>query len=395
MNRANEHLPFLDGIRGIAILAVFLFHSLGTSFGFDRLPWVGMFRDFDTSRSFLFLYPLTYGSAGVAIFFVVSGFCIHLSHRRSGDKRWACFFIRRFFRIYPAYLLAICIFFFIWPWGYLQIDSFYRLAQLGSHIFAIHNLDERSFFGINPSFWSIAVEIQLYAIYPLLILMTVRLGWRKALMIVGIVEILIRAVSSIRIIFNDEALPLFITASPFGCWLSWSLGAYLAECFLRGRTSRLFSARFEVVAIVSFLLPLFKPTTAFTFLAFSWLTAIAIDRFISGRWSTPEIWGGKMLHLCWSHLSFLGVVSYSFYLFHQPIIGLTGMVLGKVFPDTFIHPLIKYAICMTWYPFILVLSLIIYRLVEQPSIILGKLAWDKIKENKYMLTNAFRSKPPA
>jgi len=71
------HLPFLDGIRGIAILAVFLFHSLGASFGFDKLQWDGLFRDFDVSRSFLALYPFTYGSAGVAIFFVVSGFCIH------------------------------------------------------------------------------------------------------------------------------------------------------------------------------------------------------------------------------------------------------------------------------------------------------------------------------
>ncbi len=126
MNRANEHLPFLDGIRGIAILAVYLYHSLGTSFGFDQLPWVGMFRDFETSRSFLLLYPVTYGFAGVAVFFEVSGFCIHLSHQRSRDKGWGCFFSRRFFRIFPPYLLAVCLFFFIWPWGSLSIDSLHR-----------------------------------------------------------------------------------------------------------------------------------------------------------------------------------------------------------------------------------------------------------------------------
>jgi peptidoglycan/LPS O-acetylase OafA/YrhL len=226
-------------------------------------------------------------------------------------------------------------------------------------------------------------------------LLTARLGWRKGLMIVGVVEILIRAVSSIHGISSDEPLPRFITVSPFAYWLSWSLGAYLSECFLTGRTSRLFLARFEVVAVVSFLLPLFKPTDPFTFLSFSWLTAIAIDRFVTGRWSAPEVCVGGILRACWSHLSFLGIVSYSFYLFHQPIIGLTGRALGKFFPETFVHPLIKYAICMTWYPFILILSFIIYRLVEQPSIRLGKLAWDKVKSNKALHPTTARVTPPA
>lgn len=394
MNHAKEHLPFLDGIRGVAILAVFLYHSLGASFGLYQLPWEGMFRDFNTSRSYLLLYPFTYGFAGVAVFFVVSGFCIHLSYQRSSDKGWACFFNRRFFRIYPPYLLAICVFFFVWPWGSLQVDSLHRLAQLVSHVLAIHNLDQRSFYGINPSFWSLAVEIQLYVIYPLLMFLTIRLGWRKGLMIVGIVEILIRMVSSIYEIVYEEPLPRFITGSPFSYWLSWSLGAYLAECYLTGRTSRLFSARFGIVAAICFLLPLFKPTNPFTFLSFSWLTAIAIERLMTGKWLAPEM-QGRLLRTGWSHLSFLGVVSYSFYLFHEPIIGLTGRALGKFFPETFIHPLVKYAICMAWYPFILIMAYIIYRLIEQPSIRLGKLAWDKIKSNKLLHPTTTRVTPSA
>src|SRR6478752_5593302 len=83
MHLDKRHLPFLDGIRGIAILAVFLSHSLGAAYGMAMLPWDGPFRSLDAPISFLMLYPFTYGSAGVAVFFVVSGFCIHLSHRRS------------------------------------------------------------------------------------------------------------------------------------------------------------------------------------------------------------------------------------------------------------------------------------------------------------------------
>jgi len=371
------HFPFLDGIRGIAILAVFLFHSLGASFGFDKLKWDGIFRDFDVSMSFLALYPFTYGSAGVAIFFVVSGFCIHLSHQRSTNKGWLLFASKRFFRIYPPYLLAIFIFFCVWPWGSFSVDSFPRLAQLISHVVAIHNFDERTFFGINPSFWSIAVEVQLYIIYPLLMLFTTRHGWKWTLLIVGTIEICIRLFALANGLLSNDPLPRYITASPFAYWLSWSLGAYLCECFIANRTARLFHIRFDFLCIAAFVLPLFKPTASFSFLVFSLLTATAIERLMTEKWTLPT---NRYFKWGWSHLSFLGVTSYSFYLFHQPIINLTSRAFSKMLPDTFIHPLIKYSVCIAWYPIILLFSYLVYRLVEQPSIRLGQFVWAKTKE---------------
>lgn len=88
MTKPKHYVPALDAIRGVAILGVFLFHALGMAFGFDQLPWKGFYRDFDTWRTFLPLYPLTYGSAGVSVFFVVSGFCIHLSFATSSNQGW-------------------------------------------------------------------------------------------------------------------------------------------------------------------------------------------------------------------------------------------------------------------------------------------------------------------
>ena len=363
------HLPFLDGIRGIAILSVFLFHSLGASYGFDKLQWDGLVRDFNVSRSFLALYLFTYGWAGVAMFFVVSGFCIHLSHERSKDKRWSLFAKKRFFRIYPPYFLAILVFFFVWPWGNFTLDSFSRLAQFISHALAIHNFDHRTFFGINPSFWSIAVEIQLYAIYPLLLSLRTRYGWRRTLLIAGSIEIGISFFSSIHSLLANDPLPRFITASPFAFWLSWSLGAYLCDCFLANKTPRLFYIRFDVVFIVAFGLPLLKVTAPFAFLAFSLLTAIAIERLTMGKWTLPK---NICFRWMWSHLSFLGVISYSFYLFHQPIIGLAGRALSKVFPTMSIHPLSTYSLCLALYPIILGISFLLYRHIEQPSIRFGK-----------------------
>jgi peptidoglycan/LPS O-acetylase OafA/YrhL len=379
MNINKVHLPFLDGIRGIAILVVFLFHSLAASFGFGKLPWNGLFPDFDTTRSFLVLYPFTYGSAGVAMFFVVSGFCIHLSHQRSKDKGWLLFANRRLFRIYPPYLLAIALFFFISPWGSLDINSFPRLIQFFSHVFSIQNFSEKTLFGINPSFWSIAVEVQLYAIYPLLLLFTKRLGWKSALLIVGTIEVSIRTLAMVYGFWAENPLPLFVTLSPFGFWLSWSIGAYLCECFLAGRSSRLFAFRFDVICLIAFALPLFRPTAGFKFLAFSFLTATAIERLMTEKWKLPT---SRLATIAWNHLSLLGTVSYSFYLLHQPIINLTGELFEKTFPDSIIHPLVKYLTCIAWYFIILFISYFFYRIVEQPSVHLGKIVWRKIEKPK-------------
>ena len=91
----TSHIDFLDPIRGVAILVVFAYHSLGMVFGRYQLSWHHWFPDFNVSRSFLLLLPVTLGWAGVAIFFVVSGFCIHLSFSKL--PQWPLFFWRRFF----------------------------------------------------------------------------------------------------------------------------------------------------------------------------------------------------------------------------------------------------------------------------------------------------------
>ena len=384
----KTYFPFLDGVRGIAILAVFLFHSLGPSFGQYSLKWNGLFRDFDASSiPFLAFYPLTYGSAGVAVFFVVSGFCIHLSHQRSKKQGWLLFANKRLFRIYPSYLLAVLVFCFIWPWGSFSFPSFHRLEQLFTHLFSIHNFSRKTLFGINGSFWSIAIEVQLYALYPILLICTRKVGWKWTLMFVAFLEITIRLIVSIigfkheipLLVESDNPLIVMLVLSPITYWFSWSMGAYLCDCYLAGRSSRMFSIRFDLMCLIAFALPLFKPTAAFTFLAFAWLTAISMDRLLRDEWTLPK---NIFFQKIWSHLSFLGVISYSFYLFHQPILKLTGRVLSKVFSEPVIHPVIRFSACMIWYPIILLISYLVFRLIERPSMALGNLVWNRISKLK-------------
>lgn len=375
MNQSKGYFPFLDGIRGIAILAVFLFHALGVAFGYDGLPWNGLFRNFNDSSAFLILYPITYGAMGVAIFFVVSGFCIHLSYQRSSNKSWLNYFNRRFFRIYPAYLFGILLFAFVWPTGISPTGT----RQVTTHLLAIHNFSKETLFGINPSFWTLAVEIQLYALYPLLLLLISKTSWRTGLLIVFAGEVVIRVGIMATQTFSFESFPNWIALSPFTYWFSWSIGAYLAHCYLTDRSSSLSRVRFDLVAITAFALPLFKPTQPFTFLAFAILTGIAIDRLISNRWTVPT---NKVVRSIWRHLCFLGIVSYSFYLLHQPILYVTRQLLTWIASHTSFHPLAMFFICLVWYPVILLPAYLMFRTIELPSVSLGKRFWNRLNRSE-------------
>ena len=157
--------PLLDAIRGGAVLMVLIYHCLFWAVGSTHLPYRHGVRDFEAHPELTAMAPLTFGWAGVAIFFVVSGFCIHLSFLNC--ERWGYFFWKRFWRIYPPYLAALFLFFVMdSAAGQLRDEAEFQLI---THALLVHNFWSETHFGINPSFWSIAVEAQLYVIYPILV----------------------------------------------------------------------------------------------------------------------------------------------------------------------------------------------------------------------------------
>src|SRR6476469_3517467 len=115
-NRAGTYGA--DVLRGVAILMVIAYHSFGSAWGW-YVPWNGWLRDFShaPSQPLLWFYPITFGWAGVALFFVISGFCIHYSFLRSGQFEAGQFFWRRLWRIYPAYIVALLTVTLAIPYG--------------------------------------------------------------------------------------------------------------------------------------------------------------------------------------------------------------------------------------------------------------------------------------
>ena len=377
MSREQKHLDLLDYARAVAILCVVAFHCLCATGA--QIYWKLWARDLNVSPASLLVLPLNLGSLGVAIFFVISGFCIHLSFQQQG-KKYSEFFVRRFFRIYPAYLAALLLFAFLLPSTTLNFSG--ALAneswkQLISHLLLVHNIWAGTYMGINPSFWSLAVEVQLYLLYPALLLLVDRFEWNRTLIVLGITEsvihiaktaIVLHTVFAANIVgtggFALSNAQLFIYGlgrSPLAFWFSWALGAAVAEHYLQNKIHPL--ARVSPMIWVGGIVVCFlvRPLFEFMFMMACLLTATVLSRRLAD--SAKRATDGRR----WKFFGWIGVCSYSLYLFHEPI--LFAVPQGWVTPyGTLARLLFLGLIGLA----VLLLSALSYLAIEAPCVKLGK-----------------------
>lgn len=306
------------------------------------------------------------------MFFVVSGFCIHMSFQQQGQK-WGDFFIRRFFRIYPAYLAALV---FI-----LALDMVYnRQGVLGhedwmqvlAHLFLVHNFDPSKIFAINGSFWSLAIEGQLYLLYPALLVLVAKLGWRSTMVTLAACELLIRCASGLIQTVDAEQtivgqVSWFLASSPLGYWFSWALGAFIADAHLKKQSLPFLNASpvwWLALAIISYFI---KPLDPFRFLLFAVLTAVVTSQLLSGARIKIKVPAFSL-----SLLNKIGLWSYSIYLLHQPLLNIYSRAIDWVFPledqTAWIVFLFNAMLWLAIIPF----SFLWYKIFELAGIALGK-----------------------
>ena len=160
-----KHKPELDGIRGIALLAVMLSHG-------------GPYIDRTTAISKICVYAMIPGWSGVELFFVLSGFLITgiLLKTKTAENYFSAFYMRRFLRIFPIYYFVLTLGLVFshhnawWnsvlpPAGKTRI-AYYFYAQNWTQFWPHGLFLKNNTFG---HFWSLAVEEQFYLIWPMIV----------------------------------------------------------------------------------------------------------------------------------------------------------------------------------------------------------------------------------
>lgn len=356
--RNPAKLEFLDGLRAMSVAMVFVYHAVGVAFGGTQMEWEGNWRDPNSvTRSFFLVFPLWFGYIGVAFFFVISGFCIHLSDLRKHTS-WLNFARRRFLRIYPAYVVALLLAIGIFLVTHSHIPI--TLENVLLHLCLLHNLNASAIYSLNPSFWSIATEVQLYMLYPLLVILSRKIAWRNTLKCCVALEIVLAIYKG----FVNPDCPLWLAESPFVYVGSWALGANLANAYVDGSVPRYRAVLFLPLLLFALAAYFYKPLFYLQFLANSTMFAMLVSNMINehGFGGSKAVLAG--LQFRW--LVNLGVMSFSFYLLHQPLLELVGHFLTQFAVE--LHPFLRLSIALAMSLPIYWFCHGFYKLIELPCL---------------------------
>lgn len=217
----------LDAMRGVAAMVVVTYHALGVA---AQTAWSGWQWWFPLITG----YIVHFAYAGIYLFFVISGFCIHLywaKARAAGvDKPVIDFFVfwkRRVRRLYPPYFAALALYLIVIAYKTPVVINGFYLWDVGLHLFMLHNLDLRTTYTINGAFWTLAIEEQLYLAYFLLLFLRIRYGWARTLMICASTRVIWVIIS--RSLAYSMGIDIPVTEAAATNWFIWALGALSVE----------------------------------------------------------------------------------------------------------------------------------------------------------------------
>lgn len=160
---AASPIPALDGLRAVAALLVLAFHA------WSIVPTYVSHGE-DPTR-----YPLWYAKTGVHLFFVLSGFLLFLPYAQwilglRARPDTLLFYKRRALRVVPAYWASLLII--------VVLIHPAAIQDILIHLVFLTNTNWTSVFSINGVYWTMAIEVQFYALLPLIAWSIAALGRR-------------------------------------------------------------------------------------------------------------------------------------------------------------------------------------------------------------------------
>jgi peptidoglycan/LPS O-acetylase OafA/YrhL len=302
-----SRLPSLDGLRALSIALVIAGHLTVS----HTLPaWL--------QRPSAYLWRLDPGNLGVRIFFVISGYLITglliAEHQASGSISLSRFYLRRTARIMPAFYVFLTAMAIAAGLNLIHIPSS-ALLHAGTYTSNyVHTA-----WSVGHS-WSLSVEEQFYLLWPgLLVLLGLRRGFGVALLVLALSPLL-RLTAVLQGNWPDNpryAFECVADALATGCLLAWGRGKLWEwrpyRRLLESRGMVIWPLLVLVIAGAMVKIP--RPAEALVGITLLNLAiAVGVDWVI--RFPTSYL--GTLLNA--PAVAFVGVMSYSLYLWQQPFL---------------------------------------------------------------------------
>lgn len=325
-------IPTLDGIRAVGIALVIIGHSPNTW----PLPNNVLLR--------------SAGDLGVQLFFILSGFLITTllvrEHAKRGRISLRDFFVRRAFRIFPAFLvylaamgaLAIAGLIYL-PWQEWVLAATYTMNFYTPETWWVGHL------------WSLAVEEQFYLIWPLTMVVVGKRRWATAALVAIVIAPIARGLSAELLgdigDVQEHGFPFVFDALAIGCLLALVRDRLEAS----PRYLRIVHSYGHYIVMLalsaSYIATSHRPLIAAPTIS---LLNIAYAMWIHRLVTNPTSRVGRVLET--SPVIWIGTLSYSLYLWQQPFIDRRGDHWWTMYPIGLLFALL--CACASFY------------LVEQP-----------------------------
>ena len=293
-----QHHKELDSLRAFAIFFVMVAHW--TPYGS--------------------LGDLSLGALGVEIFFCLSGFLMTLILLKARDrvteqgglKVLGNFYLRRILRIFPVYYCALFILLLLTPLFGSALKEHFPSFLLFSSNFYLYSLGHWE--PMISHFWSLAVEIQFYLIWPLLLLFLPR-AWLRPLFFLGILMGVIARAVLFYSELPDGHLPELLLILPQTCIDLFCFGALTASYFLEKANFARSPWRFLPLALGMALLGLVEFFDLPGLIFYRSIVGLLMIFVLGFCLKNPRGLPGAFLR--WSPLVVIGQISYGLYIYHN------------------------------------------------------------------------------